>query len=181
MTDNRQELSTTMFGREVTFSYSETWIGYSLLSLRVVMAWIFFQAGIQKFLDPSWSASGFLQGTTLDPLGMFTMMSGEPIVDALVIYGQLAIGLGLFTGTLVRLASFGGGLMMVLFWLGSLEGGLMAGLPIEHGYVVSSHIVYLLLLFGIGSFGAGRILGIDAWIEDQAWFEDHPWLRYLTG
>lgn len=170
-----------MFGKDITFSYSERWVGYSLLSMRLVMAWVFFQAGFQKFLESGWSAAGFLENTTLNPFGMFTMMAGEPVVDMMVIYGQLAIGLGLFFGALVRLASLGGGIMMVLFWLGSLEGGLMAGLPIEHGYLVSSHIVYLLLLFGIGAFGAGRILGIDAWLEQKNWFERYPWLRYLTG
>lgn len=181
MTDDRREVKTSIFGKDITFEYSETWVGYSLLSLRFVMGWIFFQAGFQKFLEGSWTAEGFLANTTIDPFGMFGMMTGEPIVDGLVIYGELALGLALFTGTLVRFASFGGGIMMLLFWLGSLEGGLWAGLPIGHGYVISNHIVYALLLFGIGAFGAGRIFGIDAWIEDQDLFAQNKWLRYLTG
>lgn len=34
-------LGTEIFGRDVSFEYSETEVGYSMLGLRVVMAWVF--------------------------------------------------------------------------------------------------------------------------------------------
>jgi thiosulfate dehydrogenase [quinone] large subunit len=35
--------------------------------------------------------------------------------------------------------------------------------------------------FGLGAFGAGRILGVDAWLEDTVLVEHNPWLRLLLG
>ena len=69
---SERTLETEMFGRTVSYEYSETWVGYSMLSLRLVMAWIFFQAGIEKwaeggFGDPlAWSSAGFLENA-IDP------------------------------------------------------------------------------------------------------------------
>jgi thiosulfate dehydrogenase [quinone] large subunit len=41
--------------------------------------------------------------------------------------------------------------------------------------------VYAILLFGLGAFGAGRILGLDAYLEDLEIVQSNPWLRYLLG
>jgi thiosulfate dehydrogenase [quinone] large subunit len=70
---------------------------------------------------------------------------------------------------------------MFFSWLAALEGGLLVGLPSPHGWVVDDHLVYLFLLFGLGAFGAGRILGVDAWLERTGIVENNPWLRYLLG
>jgi len=74
-----------------------------------------------------------------------------------------------------------GAVMMLFYWLASLTGGLLAGLPVAHGWVVDDHIVYAILLFGLGAFGAGRILGLDAYLEDLEIVQSNPWLRYLLG
>lgn len=70
---------------------------------------------------------------------------------------------------------------MLLFWLGSFEAGLMAGLPVEHGFVVNDTMVYMALLFGLGSWGAGRILGLDSKIEETEIVQNNEWLKYLLG
>jgi thiosulfate dehydrogenase [quinone] large subunit len=49
-----------IFGRDVSFDYSEGWVAYSILTLRLAMGWVLFQGGIVKILDPSWTAAGFL-------------------------------------------------------------------------------------------------------------------------
>lgn len=60
-------LDTEVLGRSVTFNYSETWVGYSLLGLRLVMAWVFLQAGLSKWAEGgwgeplSWSSASFLE------------------------------------------------------------------------------------------------------------------------
>jgi thiosulfate dehydrogenase [quinone] large subunit len=177
-------LEAELFGRDVTFDYSETWIAYSIVLLRVALGWIFLQAGIEKLLDPSWTAAGYLQNAIADtnPLqGLFVDFAGAAWVDPLVVYGQLLIGIALVVGALVRWAAFWGFVMMLLFWLSSLQDGLLAGLPVEHGYVVNSDVVYMLLLFGLGAVGAGRILGVDRWLEDTSVVENNPWLRILLG
>ena len=71
--------------------------------------------------------------------------------------------------------------MMLFYWAAALEGGLLQGLPIAHGWVIDDHIVYAALLFGLGAFGAGRILGLDAYLERTSVVRNNPWLRYFLG
>jgi len=70
---------------------------------------------------------------------------------------------------------------MIFYWMSSLQGGLLAGLPIAHGWVVDDHIVYAALLFGLGAFGAGRILGLDAYLEDTDLVSRNRALRLVLG
>ncbi len=42
-------------------------------------------------------------------------------------------------------------------------------------------VAYALLLFGLGAFGAGRILGLARRIEQSEFIRRHAWLRYLLG
>lgn len=180
-----RRLETEILGQPVSFDYSERWIGHSVLSLRVVMAWVFFQAGVEKLLEPEgWSAATYLENAVVEtnPLsGFFGGLAGSPLIDGLVIFGQLAIGVALLLGVLVRFSAFGGALMMILFWLSGLEGGILAGLPVENGYIVSYTLVYAFLLFGLGAVGAGRILGLDNVIEETDLVRHNPWLKYLLG
>ena len=184
-------LRAELFGRDVRFDYSETWVGYSLVVLRVLMGWTLFQGGLTKLLtyldaDPSndWTAAGFLIGgiTAGNPLtGVWGAMAGNPLIDLLNMWGLTLTGLGLIVGALVRFNAFWGAMMMLFYWAASLTGGLLQGLPIAHGWVVDDHLVYAVLLFGLGAFGAGRILGVDDYLEDTEVVRNNPWLRYLLG
>ena len=180
-----------LFGRDVTFDYSETWIGYSLVVLRVVMGWTLLQGGLTKlvtYLDANpennWTAAGFLANAIPEGnpfTGFFAGMAGSPIIDVLVMWGLTLTGLGLILGAFVRWNAFWGAVMMLFFWAASLEGGLMAGLPLAHGWVVDDHIVYAALLFGLGAFGAGRILGLDRYLEQIEWVRSNSAVKLLMG
>ncbi|MFB6144146.1 MAG: DoxX family membrane protein [Candidatus Nanohaloarchaea archaeon] len=179
----RRVLETEIFGSSVSFEYAEHWVGYSLLAMRLGMGWIFLQAGMQKLLDPTWTAAGYLRnvpsGNPFIPF--WEMLAGNPAVDALVIAGLTLIGLGLILGIFVRWDAFWGSVMMLFFWASSLEGGLMQGLPVAHGWVVDSHIVYVTLLVALGEFGSGRILGLDRRLEEHSFVEQRPWLKHFLG
>ena len=174
----------TLLGRPVTFEYSAAWVAYALVALRLVMGWTFFQAGITKVLNPEWTAAGFLQHAIPEGnpfMGMWASFAGSPVIDALVAWGLTLVGIALILGILVRFSAFWGAVMMLFFYAASLHGGLGAALPLEHGWVVDDHIVYAVLLFGLGAFGAGRILGIDAILERTAVVRENKWLSYLLG
>lgn len=184
-------LETEILGRPVTFEYSEHWVGYSLFFLRIVMGWTLLQGGVTKLItyldgDPSndWTAAGFLMNAVPEgnPLmGLWGNLAGSPLIDILNMWGLTLIGLALILGAFVRWSAFWGAVMMLFYWLASLTGGLLAGLPVAHGWVVDDHIVYMVLLFGLGAFGAGRILGLDVYIERLDVVKSNPRLRYLLG
>jgi thiosulfate dehydrogenase [quinone] large subunit len=191
MSTEIRELDAELFGRETRFTYSESGIGYAILALRVVMGWTLFQGGVTKlvtYLDATpendWTAAGYLANAI--PAGnpftsLFAAMAGSPLVDMLVMWGLTLTGLGLILGALVRWNAFWGAVMMMFFWAASLTGGLAAGLPVAHGWVVDDHLVYAALLFGLGALGAGRLLGVDAYLERLSVVENNRWLRYLLG
>ena len=188
---SERTLQAELLGREVTFNYSETWVAYSMLGLRVVMAWVFLQAGLEKLLDGgitdplAWSSTGFLQNAIAEanPLsGLFAWFANYgSIIDPLVIFGQILIGLALLFGAFFRFAALMGAIQMSMFWTAAWEGGLMQGFPMPNGYFIDSSFVYMLLLFGLGAWGAGRILGVDQVLEASPIVEENPWLRYLLG
>jgi thiosulfate dehydrogenase [quinone] large subunit len=191
MSSNTRRLDAEILGRTTNFEYSEHWIGYAILVLRVVMGWTLFQGGITKlvtYLDANpennWTAAGFLANAI--PQGnptreLFISMAGSPIVDILNMWGLTLTGLALILGAFVRWSAFWGAVMMLFYWLASLQGGLLTGLPLAHGWVVDDHIVYAALLFGLGAIGAGRIVGVDEYLESTSIVENNPWLRYLLG
>ena len=176
-------LETEILGRNVEFDYAEHWVGYSILAMRIGMGWIMLQGGLTKLFDPSWTAAGYLNNVPAgNPLmSIWSSMAGVPMVDQLVVWGLILTGIGLIAGALFRWSAFWAATMNALFWASSLEGGIMQGLPVAHGWVVDSHIVYIALLLGLGAFGAGRIVGVDEYLEDTEFVENHPKLKYLLG
>ena len=184
-------LETTLLGKETSIAYSDTWLAYSLLGLRFLMAWIFLQAGLEKLAEGGWTniggftAEGYLVHGVAEtnPLKGLYMFFADILwlVDPMVMFGQILIGLALLFGVFFRFAALMGGLQMLFFWMGAWQGGLLAGFPVEHGYVFDSSFVNALVLFGLGAWGAGRILGLDARLEETEFVKNNPWLRYLLG
>ena len=173
-----------VFGRETAIEYSGNWVAYALFFMRVTMGWVLFQGGITKVLNPEWSAAGFLQfaipeGNPL--MGLWAGFAGSPVIDFLVAWGLTLTGIGLILGALVRWNAFWAAVMMLFFWAASLTGGIAQGLPLEHGWVVDDHLIYVFLLFGLGAFGAGRVIGLDAIIERFAFVKENQWVKLLLG
>jgi thiosulfate dehydrogenase [quinone] large subunit len=191
MSTERRTLDADLFGQETHFEYSERALGYAILALRVTMGWVLLQGGLTKlvtYLDATpendWTAAGYLANAIPagNPLGgMWTAMAGSPLIDQLVMWGLTLTGLGLILGALVRWSAFWGAVMMLFFWAAALEGGILQGLPLAHGWVVDDHIVYAALLFGLGAIGAGRILGVDAYLEEMDFVKNTPALRWILG
>ena len=188
---SERTLHSELLGRDVQFNYSETWLAYSMLGLRLVIAWVFLQAGLSKLFEGgvgeplAWSSAGFLENAIAEanPMyGVFQLFAEyTAIVDPMVVFGQILIGLALLFGVLFRFAALMGALQMAFFWTAAWQGGVAAGLPMENGYVIDSSFVYMLLLFGLGAWGAGRLLGIDRYLEELDVVRNNPWLRYLLG
>jgi thiosulfate dehydrogenase [quinone] large subunit len=72
-----------------------------------------------------------------------------------------------------RWAAFWGAVMMLLFYV--------AQLPPEHNPFVEYYLVYVILLGILGAVGAGRILGLDEWIERQPLVRRIPGASFVLG
>ncbi len=167
-----------------------------LLILRVVLGFGFLYAGLEKLLDfagaGSWSAAGFLKfataGTVPNMVGHPETMVHNPtrqfwvdlaanptavdLVNALVIAGELAIGVALILGVATRLAGALGALMMFLFWVAAWD--------FQYG-IVNLQFVYMILSAIVAYASAGRVLGIDAILEKTDVVRRTPALRLVLG
>jgi thiosulfate dehydrogenase [quinone] large subunit len=173
-------VQTRMFGQDVSFSVSQPWLAYWLVIMRMVVGWWLLHAGLDKLaswpFDASWFVGGAAAGTSVGPfVTMFGSGLGLTFTNIAVPVGQLLIGLGLVFGCLTRAAAFFGAFQMMFFYFINGETGGWA-----HG-VVTGELLGLLIFGMIATLGAGRVLGIDAYLADTAFFKNHPRLQYLIG
>lgn len=160
--------------------------------LRIAVGIIFLTAGLQKALgEAAFDAAGFLKfGTTGTPwLGapaegvvynpthdLWVSLAGNaalmPVINWLVVFGQIAIGLALILGLFTRFAALMGTIMMLFFFVAAWE--------FEHG-IVNQHLTYALVTGFVGYIGAGRFYGLDALLEKAEWVRQTPQLRYVLG
>lgn len=145
--------------------------------MRLTMGWIFLYAGLDKLIN-GFSAGGFLVHATKGPLsGMFQSMGESAtalsVINPLVVWGEILIGVALVLGVTTRWAAFWGATMMLLFYL--------AQFPPEHNPFMEYYLVYILVLGMLGALGAGRILGLDAVIERLPLVRKIPGVSYLLG
>jgi thiosulfate dehydrogenase (quinone) large subunit len=131
--------------------------------LRISMGWIFIYAAYRQIPDPEWSAGGFLSNATTLP-GFFSFFASPeilPIIDMVIPWAHLLIGLGLLLGLGMRLACFGGALLMFLYYLPRLD-GFMVG---ANSFLIEFHLVYVLILIYLFTAHAGRVFGLEGFIS----------------
>ena len=156
-----------------------------VLALRLMMGYAFLNAGVSKLVEGGFSAQGYLLNAVPANGGPFVsqlVWLGQnelalAITNVMVPYGQLLIGVALLAGIFTRFAAFWGATMMALFYVANWD--------IAHG-MINGDFAYLLVFLAVAAFGAGRILGLDAIIEQyevggQALIERYPILDYVLG
>lgn len=149
-----------------------------IVLLRVVLGWFFFYAGYSKLASGAFSAAGFLMGAKTFP-GLYVWFASSGNigwVNALNVYGQMAIGIALILGVGVRVASYAGALMMLLYYFPSLDFP-KAG---EHGYLVDDHIIYIAAFLVLAAVRAGRTMGLEATVERTV-ANGKSWYRAYIG
>ena len=86
------------------------------------------------------------------------------VINVLVPFGQLGIGIGLILGLLTRFSAAMGTLMMLFFFFAAWD--------FEFG-IVNQHLTYALVTAFLGLIGAGNYYGLDGMIADSG----PPWAR----
>jgi thiosulfate dehydrogenase [quinone] large subunit len=168
----------------------------SILLVRLFPGVLMFFAGFEKLIYASWhssgaawSAAGYLNfvaggGAFHD---WFVSLAGNPVVEPLVIWGEILIGLALIIGLLVRFASFMGIIINGLFWIteymkfsggevvtGVFGWGWQNGPLTENAALVLMYIVIILS-------GAGLKYGLDKYVHDLEFIKKNSWLKVIFG
>lgn len=135
----------------------------SLVILRVSLGALFFWAGWVKVTSAvPFSAAGYLKGSVGPLAEVFRSLSGNAIVDWLVVWGLTLGGLALLAGVFTRLAALGLAVLMALIYLSRF--------PPSTG-LIDDHLIYIAGLLVLVSFSAGRIWGLGRYVKKWGqWF-----------
>lgn len=132
----------------------------ALLFLRVSLGWFFFYAGYSKLTAADgFTAKQFLLNLHGPFADFYQIFVGNPLVDSLVVWGEILIGICLILGVLVRFSSFWGMVMMLLFYF--------AEYPAEHSFIVNDQLIYTFLLFYLMVSNAGYFYGFGKQLEKK--------------
>jgi thiosulfate dehydrogenase [quinone] large subunit len=158
---------------------------------RVTVGWVFLYAGLEKLFGAEpFSAVGFLkfgtigttsaqvaEGTVVNPTHDFWVaLAGNgtllPLVNFLVVFGEVAIGAALILGIATRFASIMGALMMTLFWVAAWD--------FAFG-VIEYHSLLAIVTLALGIMGAGEFYGFAAIVDRSPVVQRLPQLRYVLA
>ena len=143
----------------------------ALVLLRFAIGWHFAYEGIIKLMNPSWDAAMYLRDSQGIFSGLFnSLASSSAAMDCINLlneWGLLLIGLALITGTLARIASWCGIVMLFVYYLSHPAGiGLQYAMPMEGSYLwIDKNIIEILALFVLIALPTSQIIGIDRFLK----------------
>ncbi len=148
---------------------------FVLVALRLVLGWFMFFAGIEKVLNPAWSASGFLLSAKTFPdfYAWFAQPSNSWWIDPLNAWGILLIGIALLLGVGVRPAAWAGAFLMLIYYFPHVEFPYVA-----HGFIVEEHIIYAVSFILVGLLPAAQHFGLGSFLRSTP-LNRVPFLRSL--
>lgn len=169
-------------------------IGKGLAALRITLGAGFLFAGLEKVLHfdgatKAFDAAGFLKFATggalpgSDPKAIvnpthdfWVALAGNAglmsVVNTLVVFGEVAIGVALILGLATRFASVAATLMMTLFWIANFS---FANGPFNE------QLMYGVVAAFLAYAAAGEAYGLDGIIEKTETVRRAPALRYVLG
>ncbi len=142
----------------------------TLALMRIAIGWHLLYEGIAKYLSTSWTAKGFLEGSTGPLAEWFHRIAGDAsammFVDHANIWGLMVIGGCLMLGLFTRLACLAGIVLLGLYYVAypPLSGFRMPGFEEGQYLVVSKNLVEILALLVVIVFPT-RVLGLDAFVS----------------
>jgi len=117
-----------------------------------------FFAGIEKVLDPAWTAQGFLLSAKTFPA--FYAWFAEPVnswwIDPLNAWGIALVGVALLLGVAVRPAAWAGAVLMIVYYF---PHNVFPQVP--HGFIVEEHIIYAAAFILVAFLPAAQRFGLS--------------------
>lgn len=171
------ELKLPWFGLACTCQYPRAFLPSLVLGGRLSFGFYLLWSGVDK-LTSGFSSEGFLVNASRGPLqsafvDLGSSSSAVAIVDPLVVWGQILIGLALLLGLATRFALLMAAFQMLLFYLAQLW-------P-EHNPILSEHIFYIGTFGVLAALGSGRVFGLDLWLERARLVRAFPRLKWMLG
>lgn len=176
--------------RKAKRSRSDYIWGVTRISLGSVFLWAFFDklfglgfatcravdGVVTRGCEAAWSnggspTAGFLQFATKGgPLeSTFQSMAGNAFWDWLFMAGLLGIGIALVLGIGMKIATYSGALLMALMYVALFQ-------PANNP-VFDDHVLYILVLIGLGSVNNSQALGLNSWWKKQDIVKNYPILE----
>ena len=114
-------------------------ITISAVALRLLLGWYMFFAGIEKVINPEWTAAGFLSTAKTFPefYAWFALPVNAWWVDPLNAWGITLVGVALLLGVGKRIAPWAGVALMILYYFPHY---VFPTVP--HGFIVEDHVIY---------------------------------------
>lgn len=151
-------------------SYSRgqtTW----LVILRLLIGWHFLYEGLIKILNSGWTAYPYLMDSQGIFSGFFHEIAGNPTLLAVSnfinIYGLAAVGLGLILGCFARIASIGGIIFLLSYFLSHPPFiGAQYMMPTEGSYLwIDKNVIEIGALMVLIYFPTSHIIGLDRYFS----------------
>jgi thiosulfate dehydrogenase [quinone] large subunit len=134
-----------------------------------------FFAGIEKVLDPAWTAKGFLLSAKTFP--EFYAWFAEPInswwIDPLNAWGIALVGVALLLGVAVRPAAWAGAVLMFVYYF---PHNVFPEVP--HGFIVEEHIIYAAAFILVAALPVAQRFGLSSFLR-QTFLGRIPIVRSL--
>ena len=138
----------------------------ALVVLRLLIGWHFLYEGLIKLFNPSWTAQGYLMGSTGPFKGFFHMLSGESLIgfiDFMNIAALTVVGLGLILGLWSRWAGYIGIALLAMYYLAHPPfPGLTIKGPAEGSYLfVNKNLIEIFALAVLIKFPTDKYFGLE--------------------
>jgi thiosulfate dehydrogenase [quinone] large subunit len=164
----------------------------ALAALRVTLGVGFLYAGLEKIFDfagtGAFTAAGFLKFGTIGALpgvdpktivnpthALWVNLAGYeqlmPVLNWLVVTGETAIGIALILGIAVRLSGVLGAVLMGLITVAAWSFGFGP---------INETVLYAVVALYLAAVNAGRVYGVDGWLERTEFVTRTPALHYLV-
>ena len=164
--------------REMLFGGSpKSGKGWATFGLRLVIGFMFLWGGIEKIeteLGGKMATSGFLAHAVSGPFAVFfNGLAGNPVVEALVVYGELLIGMSIMLGIFTRVGAISGIAINFLFYISQL--------PVQNNPIVNDYVVYMFVFLAFLFLVPGRFMGLDGLLQKSGFVQRRPILQRILG
>ena len=146
--------------------------------IRIIIGWHFLYEGLSKIIGGTWSSAPYLAGSKWIFAPLFNAMAANTtvvgLVDFINIWGMILVGAGLMVGLFTRLASAGGAIMLLFYFVAYPPvPGYMFGVPVEGNYLwVNRNLIEFFVLTAYVFISPEFLYGLDRlyknWKEEKA-------------